>query len=427
MKWITAARGVRYYEHATRKHGIKRDRFYVIYFRRNGKQVFEKIGWASEKWTLDKVVIELNKLKENYRTGAGPVTLKEKRTIEEASKKKKAAEQARLDAENINFRTFFNETYLPIQKTNKSETVWCKEEQHAVNWLFPVVGHLPMKIISDAHIEQIKRNMQEKGRAPRTIQYCFATFRQTWNQARRAGIVSGDSPTRAVKIPKFDNQRRRYLSVDECTRLLEELKNHSMVTYHMALVSLDTGARFSEVAGLQWQNIDLVRETIDLMDTKSGKNRTVYMTERLKALFEGLPKGKPETLIFPDRNGNRCTHISKSFDEAVARLRLNDGINDDRLKCVFHSLRHTHASRLLEAGADIYRVKELLGHGHVTTTERYSHITADRLRAAVKDMEQDTAKKEAELKAKAEQDKKKAEKKAKGAKIIQFRKNGTSG
>lgn len=173
----------------------------------------------------------------------------------------------------------------------------------------------------------------------------------------------------------------------ECDSLLEELKKHSATTYQMALISLDAGARFSEIAGLQWQNVDCVRETLALMDTKSGKNRTVYMTERIKGLFSGMPKCGPDALVFPDRNRNQIKHISKTFDEAVVTLGLNTGIDDDRLKCVFHSLRHTHASRLLESGADIYRVKELLGHANVTTTERYSHVTADRLRSAIKDME----------------------------------------
>jgi integrase len=177
------------------------------------------------------------------------------------------------------------------------------------------------------------------------------------------------------------------LTPDECDRLLEELKKHSVTTYQMALISLDAGARFSEIAGLQWQNVDCVRETLALMDTKNGKNRTVYMTERIKDLFSGMPKTGPDALIFPDRNGNQIKHISKTFDDVVNTLGLNTGINDNRLKCVFHSLRHTHASRLLESGADIYRVKELLGHSSVTTTERYSHITADRLRSAIKDME----------------------------------------
>ena len=58
----------------------------MIYFRRGGKPVYEKNGWASEGWTLEKVLDELHQLKANYRTGAGPVPLQEKREIEQARK-----------------------------------------------------------------------------------------------------------------------------------------------------------------------------------------------------------------------------------------------------------------------------------------------------------------------------------------------------
>jgi len=388
MKWITAARGVRYYEHKTRKHGIMPDRNYVVYFRRDRKPVYEKIGWASEGWTLEKVIAELNQLKANYRTGAGPVTLKEKRQ----NKQDVAAEAARqseiLETENVTFKTYFENSYLPIQKTHKPKATWIKETGHAKNWIFPVVGNIPLKTVSSFHIERIKKSLLDAGKTPRTIQYCFATIRQTWNHARRAGIVSGDSPTRAVKIPKFDNQRQRFLTDDECNRLLDELKKKSMETYSYSVLSLDAGLRFSEVAGLCWQDIDLIRETILLLDTKSGRNRTVYMTERVKDMLSGMPKaGGPDSLVFPGKHGGQMTEIGDAFKNAVDALNLNQGISDDRLKCVFHSLRHTHASRLLEAGTDIYLVKTLLGHRNIATTERYLHVRADSLRDAIRGME----------------------------------------
>jgi integrase len=387
MKWITAARGVRYREHGTRKHGIKLDRYYTIYFRRDGKQVFEKIGWSSEGWTLEKVIDELNQLKANYRTGAGPVTLKEKQVIEHDRKAAETRQGEILEKENIMFKAFFENDYLPIQKMHKGRDTWIKEEQHGANWIFPIIGNIPIKDVSSFHIERIKKNLLDAGRTPRTIQYCFATIRQTWHHARRAGIVSGDSPTSAVKIPKIDNQRQRFLTDEECSRLLEELKKHSETTYRMALLSLDAGLRFSEVSGLQWQDIDLIRETILLRDTKSSKNRTVYMTDRIKAMLSGMPKTGPDALIFPDRNGNRIKHVSKTFDEAVASIGLNKGIDDERLRCVFHTLRHTHASRLLESGADIFQVSKMIGHSNVQTTMRYAHIRSDRMRNAIKEME----------------------------------------
>ncbi len=390
----TKVQGVRYREHATRKHGLRLDRYYFIRYRVNGSYKEEGLGWASEGWTVAKAADVLAELKRNGRTGAGEKTLAEKRARAEAEKQ---AELDRLRAEreaaenekkqNVTFQDFFENEYLPIQQTHKGRDTWIKEFQHGKNWIFPIIGNVPLKDVSSFHIERIKKSMLDAGRRARTIQYCFATIRQTWNHARRIGLVTGDSPTRNVKIPKFDNKRQRYLSPAECDSLLEELKKRSATTYRMALLSLDAGLRFSEIARLQWQDVDLVRETILLTDTKSGRNRTVYMTERVKAMLAGMPKTGPDTLIFPDRNGGKIKHISKTFDEVVADLGLNHGIDDDRLRCVFHTLRHTHASRLLEAGVDIYRVKELLGHANVTTTERYSHVTADRLRSAIKDME----------------------------------------
>jgi site-specific recombinase XerD len=388
MKWENSEYGgVRFREHKERRHGIGKDKYFVIRHQFNGRRYDEPLGWATEGMSAKKAFLILAELKQNQATSTPPFTLREKLSIEHARRDSEEREKIQIEAANITFKTFFENEYLPIQKTHKDRETWVKEEQHGIIWIFPVVGNIPMKDISSFHIERIKKNLLDAGRSPRMIQYCFATIRQVWNHARRAGIVAVDPPTRDVKIPKFDNKRQRYLTPDECDRLLEELKKHSVTTYQMALISLDAGARFSEIAGLQWQNVDCVRETLALMDTKSGKNRTVYMTERIKSLFSGMPKTGPDALIFPDRNGNQIKHISKTFDEVVVTLGLNTGIDDNRLKCVFHSLRHTHASRLLESGADIYRVKELLGHASVTTTERYSHITADRLRSAIKDME----------------------------------------
>ncbi len=388
MKWENSEYGgVRFREHKERRHGIGKDKYFVIRHQFNGRRYDEPLGWATEGMSAKKAFLILAELKQNQATSTPPFTLREKLSIEHARRDSEEREKTQVEAANITFKTFFENEYLPIQKTHKDRETWVKEEQHGIIWIFPVVGNIPMKDISSFHIERIKKNLLDAGRSPRLIQYCFATIRQVWNHARRAGIVAVDPPTRDVKIPKFDNKRQRYLTPDECDRLLEELKKHSVTTYQMAIISLDAGARFSEIAGLQWQNVDCVRETLALMDTKSGKNRTVYMTERIKSLFSGMPKTGPDALIFPDRNGNQIKHISKTFDEVVFNLGLNTGIDDNRLKCVFHSLRHTHASRLLESGADIYRVKELLGHASVTTTERYSHITADRLRSAIKNME----------------------------------------
>jgi integrase len=390
----TKVQGVRYREHATRKHGMVPDRYFFIRYRVDGKEQEEGLGWASEGWTVSKAADTLAELKRNQRTGEGEKTLQEKRDAAEAERQaeldRQRAEQEAAELEkkrNITFQAFFENTYLPIQKTYKPFATWSKEMGRATNWLYPVVADVPLVTISPFHIERIKKRILDEKRAPRTLQHVLATFRQVWNAARRAGVVSGDSPTRSVKIPRFDNQRQRFLTDSECDALLNELKRTSIEAYQFSVLSLDAGLRFGEAAKLSWGDIDTVRETILLRDTKSGHNRTVYMTERIKSMFNGMERGMPDNLIFPGPNGKPKTEIGDVFGRAVARLGLNDGVSDSRMKVVFHSLRHTHASRLLEAGTDIYLVKTLLGHRNITTTERYLHVRADGLRSAIRNME----------------------------------------
>jgi site-specific recombinase XerD len=76
----------------------------------------------------------------------------------------------------------------------------------------------------------------------------------------------------------------------------------------------------------------------------------------------------------PDEAMDMAEMISSAFSKAVDAIGLNAGITDSRMKVVFHSLRHTYASWLVEKGVDLYTVKELIGHSSLSMTERYSHV-----------------------------------------------------
>lgn len=89
-------------------------------------------------------------------------------------------------------------------------------------------------------------------------------------------------------------------------------------------------------------------------------------------------------LIFRDRRGKPVTDVSAAFARLVDRLGFNDGIEDPRRQVCFHTLRHTYASRLVEAGVGLYTVKELLGHKTLAMTARYSHLGENSLRQATR-------------------------------------------
>lgn len=229
--------------------------------------------------------------------------------------------------------------------------------------------------------------MADAGRAPRSAHYCLAVVRQVYNHARRLDVFSGDNPVSKVKKPTEDNRRLRFLSHDEATKLLEALKEKSQDVHDMALLSLHCGLRAGEVFSLTWSDIDKSFSMLTLRNTKSGKTRVVYSTEKVTSMLQRRLKNATGELVFPAKSGGKVKQISDSFDRAVASVGLNHGITDSRQKVVFHTLRHTYASWLVAMGTDLYTVKELMGHGSLAMTERYAHLAPDKLQRAVRQLD----------------------------------------
>lgn len=399
MRWVRDGKGLEYREHEKRKYGLRKDRYYRGRYKVDGKQTTVSFGWESEKAVpgresfRDVCMKQLLELKSNARNGKGPITLKEKREIAE---KQREAEREKAEVEsrqNITFADFFEKEYFPISRSSKKRESYRKESEHFNNWLKPVVGDLPFKDISQIQVEKIKRDMQRCKRSPRSIEYVLTTFRQVWNLARKTKLTDLNSPSDEVKIHKPDNNRCRYLTEKESESLLACLKKKSFQVYRLSLLSLDTGCRFSEAAKLRWNQVDTERKSITYIDTKKAggtKSRTVPMTARAKEMFEDMPRGDKQDLIFPDRNGNIQGKISHSFYRCVDELKFNEGVTDPRGRVVYHSLRHSYASRLVMAGVGLYLVQKLLGHSSSAVTERYSHLSDDSLAEAVFKMEKAT-------------------------------------
>jgi integrase len=383
IQWIKGNnQGVRYYKHETRKHGVKFDKYFSGSYQVRGKRKFIGFGWESEGWTDKGVSDKLDEYKHNAKTGSGPVSLKEEIALKEAVNIEKEKAESKKAKENMVFSKFFNDIYKPISKTSKKPESWRKELEHFKNWLKPEIGHLPIKKISAFNLEKIKKNMLDKGRAPRSIQYVFATFRQVWNHARLNDIVNVDSPTRKVKLPKVKNKRLRYFSHAEADILLDALKDKSQQVHDITLFSLHTGARAGEIFSLTWGVVNLKNGTAQLRDSK-GMDRHAYLTDATKAILKQMYHGQNSSeLVFKDTKGNQITKISNTFERTVKELGLNDGVEDRRDKAIFHTCRHSFASWHVQNGTDLYTVKELLGHSTIQLTERYSHLRPDGLKKA---------------------------------------------
>lgn len=393
VRWIkTAHKGLRYYEHPERKHGKKRDRYYSIRFKVDGRERSYGIGWLSDG-VPDEIRKEhrdigfeeyclmlLRQYKGNLKTGLGPQSPKEKRKIEEAKRQKEVAERERLEKDAVTFATFFTGDYM-VQATSNKKTRTVEREKGLYKvWIKDVIGTKPLKDITPFHLEKLKKVMRDGGQSPRSIEYALAVVRQTFNVAKKLKIYSGENPMSDVDSPKIDNGRMRFLTRDEAEQLLNYLKTKSIDVYDMTLLSLHAGLRFGEIASLTWADVDIERKVLTIRDAKAG-SRYAFLTEQASAMLKNRPQGKTSDYVFQGRKG-KVNRISQTFIKAVDVLKLNDGIDDPRLKICFHSCRHSYASWMIEQGIDLYTVQKLLGHKTNTMTQRYAHLSESRLREA---------------------------------------------
>ena len=383
-KWINTNRpGIRYREHATRKHGARKDRYFAIYYRVGGKRKEEAIGWASKGWTEKKANSLLSELEENQRTGQGPQTLKEMRDIENAQKEKLKAAVNDKKKRNLIIHDFFHQSYYPqIQKEKKPKT-YAREESLFRLWIDKNIGGLTFWEASKGDVETVFYDIVDSGKSIRTAEYAMTTLKQIWREAREWGYAPEMpmvSKTMKKKISQNNNSRIRFLSRSEAQLLLDELLKVSVPLYEKTLISLHCGLRASEIFCLTWSQVDLDHGIFNIIDSK-GADRSVNMTKDVLALMKGKEKGQLNELVFPGREGKASTQISQKFREVVNKL-FNQGVTDRRERVTFHTCRHTCASWMVKQGISLYLVQKVLGHSTIQVTERYSHLAPDQLQLA---------------------------------------------
>lgn len=402
----TDFRGVRYREHPTQKVAVGAvkypDKYFVIRYQNNGERIEEGLGWSSspEKWTAEKAFAKLTDLRgaAKNHTSDSPTRLSEERELnaemklaKEEERERQQEERLRKERDNITAERFFYDTYWPTIPTHRKKGSQLHDETHFRLWLGPVIGDKPIKSISPLHLERIKKNMLDAVKSPRTIQYVFATFRQIWNMAKAAKIVTDESPTKSVKLPKINNTRERFLTHTEATTLLTALKLRDLTTYQMSVLSIYTGIRASEVFKLTWGDVNRERGTIYIKYPKNHESRYVHITKPITALLDSMTEGKPQELLFCIRAGKTKGQAYKeapsAFADTVQAIGLNDGIADEKQKVVFHTLRHTFASWIVENGTSLHTLTKLTGHKTLSMAARYAHLADNTLRDAARTIE----------------------------------------
>ncbi|MBD3260863.1 MAG: tyrosine-type recombinase/integrase [Candidatus Altiarchaeales archaeon] len=129
------------------------------------------------------------------------------------------------------------------------------------------------------------------------------------------------------------------------------------------------GLRLSEVRDLKWGDIDPERETIHIKNSKGGKDRIVFIHPELKKTLMEYEDNRSKHLLISERGGR---YNKRTIQEIVKKTAKKAGIKKNTTP---HTLRHSFATHLLEAGADIRHIQKLLGHADIRTTQVYTHVS----------------------------------------------------
>lgn len=244
------------------------------------------------------------------------------------------------------------------------------------------IGNLKLEKITPLLLEQFRVKYLNAGMKSQTITHILGLIRRVFNYIIQLNLYHGPNPASKIKMPKEDNSRHRFLTKEEAHLLLDTLKEKSLQVWQISLLSLSTGMRAGEIFNLRGEHVSLQGKTIRIVDPKNGKNRTVYLPNPAIKIFKDCQL-KMGQYVFAQTSGKRLRQISDTFPRTVDALGLNEGLTDPRDKIVFHSLRHTFASWMVQNDQPLYVLAEMLGHSTLEMTKRYAHLSPQRQRAAI--------------------------------------------
>jgi integrase/recombinase XerC len=243
-----------------------------------------------------------------------------------------------------------------------------------------------MDRISNLMIRGYLAELHRQGLKKTSMARKLSAVRSFFKFLEKHGVISGN-PAETVLTPKQDKPIPNYLSVDDVFRLLDSVKTGDISGKRDRAILetlYSTGIRVSELAGLNRPDVDFSGKTIRVTG-KGSKERIVPIGKTALAAILAYrdsldAKGSavnPKGALFLNKNKGRLSvrSVARMLDRAARKAGLTVPVAP-------HDLRHSFATHMLDAGLDLRMVQELLGHRQLSTTQRYTHVSIDRLMAA---------------------------------------------
>jgi len=272
-------------------------------------------------------------------------------------------------------------TYLKIEKNASQHTI--TNYQIDLKEFDGSIKEKALEKISHVDVRLFLARMKEKSFSKRSVARKMACLRSFFRFLCREGYIKAN-PAAGLQTPKLEKRLPIFLDADQVVKLIEspDMSDVYGVRDRAILETLySSGIRVSELVSLNRDRVDFISGVLKVYG-KGKKERLAPVGDRaLKAMRNYLEKLgsssiKDKKAVFVNKSGRRMSDraVRRVIDKYIRKTSLSEKISP-------HSLRHSFATHLLDRGADLRSVQELLGHANLSSTQIYTHVTTERLKS----------------------------------------------
>ena len=267
-------------------------------------------------------------------------------------------------------------SYLEVEKNYSPHTLL---NYHVDLEEFSIfLGQVSVQKVDYPTLRRFLAQLRTRNLKPRSVARKLSSLRSFFRYLQREKIIFSN-PAALVVTPKLDKPLPHFLSEQEAVKIIEAPPSDKISQFRdksIFEVLYSTGIRVSELVGLDIEDVDFISNIIKVMG-KGRKERLVPIGDKaLEALQNYIDKRPLKSdVLFLNKNGTRLT--SRSVCNIINKYVLKEAMNQHVTP---HMFRHSFATHLLNHGADLRSVQELLGHVNLSTTQIYTHLTTDKLK-----------------------------------------------
>ncbi|MBF0122314.1 MAG: tyrosine recombinase XerC [Candidatus Omnitrophica bacterium] len=244
---------------------------------------------------------------------------------------------------------------------------------------FVFLGHDRIAEVDYSVLRRFLAEMRAKQLKPRSVARKLSSLRSFFKFLQREGVIQ-KNPASLLLTPKLDKPLPHFLSEEDTVRLIEAPegdKSSNLRDKAIFETLYSTGIRVSELVGLSQGDVDLIGDLVKVFG-KGRKERIVPIGAKAVEAIQGYLAARKHTseAVFLNNRGGRLTarSVRNIINKHIKKAAFQQNVHP-------HMLRHSFATHLLDHGADLRSVQELLGHVNLSTTQIYTHLTTEKLKS----------------------------------------------